>query len=137
MILRILGESDAFSCYFSILFYSILSPILLSDNPTTYRPKHDSLHPYARDGAVVDKDYAPKGLRSLFLNFGVLGDSQGQPPLRLGCRAPRAVIGLLLCRAERRDRRVPRCRGRRHVRHQRRHVHQGEFHHAAELGRCR
>jgi hypothetical protein len=30
-----IGESDAFSCYFSIPFYSILSPILLSDNLST------------------------------------------------------------------------------------------------------
>ena len=94
MILRI-GESDAFP------FYSILFSRRYF-YPTTYRPKHDSLHPCARDGAVGGQDYARRGLRSLFLFFGVLGGFPGQPALRLGCRAPGAVIGALLYRAERR-----------------------------------
>ena len=51
------------------------------------------MHPYARDGAVVGQDYARRGLRSLFIFFGVLGGFHGQPPPRLGCRAPGAVIG--------------------------------------------
>ena len=68
--------------FISILFYSILFSRRYF-YPTTYRPKHDSLHPYARDGAVGGQDYARRGLRSLFLFFGVLGDFPGQPALRV------------------------------------------------------
>ena len=83
---------------------------------------------YARDVAVVGEERARHGLRHSFHNFHV------QRRLRLGCRAPGAVIRVFLCRAERRDRHVPRCRGRRHVHPQRRHVHQGGLRHAEELG---
>ena len=91
MILRI-GEIGR---VFMLLFHSILFSRRYF-YPTTYRPKHDSLHPCARDGAVVGQDYARRGLRSLFLFFGVLGGFPGQPALRLGCRAPGAVIGAFL-----------------------------------------
>ena len=67
---------------FMLLFHSILFSRRYF-YPTTYRPKHDSLHPYARDGAVGGQDYARRGLRSLFLFFGVLGDFPGQPALRV------------------------------------------------------
>ena len=78
-----------------LLFHSILFSRRYF-YPTTCRPKHDSLHPCARDGAVVGQDYARRGLGSLFLFFGVLGGFHGQPALRLGCRAPGAVIGAFL-----------------------------------------
>ena len=95
MILRIGESENRTRFHVTFPFYSILFSRRYF-YPTTYRPKHDSLHPCARDGAVGGQDYARRGLRSLFLFFGVLGGFPGQPALRLGCRAPGAVIGAFL-----------------------------------------